>query len=224
MLKRVFSRVIKSDSILAAATVILLAGGFSTAAVASCGDKFSGNRTYYFSGKLQVQGEGGTNPLEGAQIRIVRKHSPVKWANVGAHGSTDENGEFNIKCEFARDRNGAMPRGKKIVFKIQARFRNDDLKIRKGGWFKSNWHTIATRRGCKRSEKKRPWKNIPACKEFSFPDLNKTFDTSERVGKHAYLFWFYTHLQQEMAKRNVGLYDRPFFTHRIGVTYPDKSA
>ncbi len=200
----------------------LLIGFGGKPLAASCGGP-GGNRTYNFKGKLQVKKNGVTHPLEGVQISVVRQKSPVKWANMSGHGLTNKNGVFNFHCQFARDRNGAVPGGNKIRFLFRARFRNDDLKIRKGGWFKNNWVKIDKRKGCRRSHKNIPLANdIPKCKNYRFT-VNETFDPNSKAGKHAYLFWFYTHLQNEMSNKGVGLLNRPFYTHKITVSYPNKS-
>ena len=182
----------------------------------ACGG--GGNRSYYFSGLLKVRHDGNTEPLEGVQLRIVRKGSPLKWAQ-GPDAVTDENGKFQVECTFARDRNGVVPWGKKIRFKVMARFRDGNFKVRKGGWAKNNWFEVAQREGCKKN----------GCKQFSFTlngderAASKTFDTGTLAGKHAYLWRFYNTLQDEMKQEGVGLTDRPGFRRKLTITYPDRN-
>jgi hypothetical protein len=182
----------------------------------ACGG--GGNRSYYFSGLLEVRHDGNTEPLEGVQLRIVRKGSPLKWAQ-GPDAVTDENGKFQVECTFARDRNGVAPWGKKIRFKVMARFRDGNFKVRKGGWAKNNWFEVAQREGCKKN----------GCKKFSFTlngderAASKTFDTGTLAGKHAYLWRFYNTLQDEMKQEGVGLTDRPGFRRKLTITYPDRN-
>ncbi len=69
---------------------------------------------YTFHGTLQVQlsrvshmGDD-VQPIRNVQVRVVRKNSPAKGL-VGAHGTTNSDGEFSITRQFAKDRDGALP-------------------------------------------------------------------------------------------------------------------
>lgn len=192
----------------------------SNARALACGG--GGNRTYHFSGRVKVEGK----PLEGVQIRVVRKGSPLKWAQ-GPDVTTGPNGTFSVSCNFARDRNGAQEYGRKIRFQLRARLRNEDFKVRKGGWFKNNWLTIADVRGCRRSFKERlpliDADNIPACKDYRKTNLRKNFDTDTKAGKLAHIWWFYNAVQNELEAEGVGLTDRPFFNKKLTIAYPNKN-
>jgi len=183
-----------------------------TVAAKSCGG--GGNKHYHFSGKVQVEGRD----LEGVQIRIVRKHSPVKWAQ-GPDAVTNDQGRFSVDCTFARDRNGVAPGGKKIRFKLMARLRNSEFKVRKGGWFKNNWLTIANERGCHRSG----GLFTDACNDFTHDSIQKNFDTDTREGKLAQVWWFLNDLDDQLGDRGLALTDRPVFRRKLTITYPDRS-
>lgn len=189
-----------------------------SAGPAACGG--AGNRDYVFEGRLRVIGahDGAAKDLAGVQLRVVREKSPVRGLQ-GFHATTDADGEFEIECTFARDRNGAAPGGRKIRFAIQARFRNDDLRVRKGGWGKNNWFTIANRRGCHRSGGAF---KAPECLEFSFDDIDVDLSTDDLKGKHAYVWWFYTTVMDTLAARGLGTGERPLFRRQLTVTYPDR--
>lgn len=94
---------------------------------------------YTFEGNLEVElSDGQTLPVSGAQIRVKRKGG----SGVGRkHAKTGHDGHFNGTWKFTRTRGPFS--NKPIRFEIQARLRDDALKIRKGGWFKKNWITIA---------------------------------------------------------------------------------
>lgn len=189
----------------------------------ACGG--GGNRPYHFGGTLQVRydqnddGTAETIPLEGVQLRIVRANSPLKWAQ-GPDAVTDSNGEYEVRCTFARDRNGVAPGGKKIRFKVMARFRDDEFRMRKAGWTRNNWFEIGRRQGCNRSG----GAFTSECVDNEFRSVDKTFDTDDTAGKHAYMWWFYNDLESRMEREDIGLTNRPFFKRNMTVTYPEKSA
>lgn len=93
---------------------------------------------YTFEGTLEVElSNGQTLPVSGAQIRVKRQ------GGTGAgrkHAKTGHDGRFKGAWKFTRKRGPFS--NKPIQFEIQARLRDDALKIRKGGWFKNNWLTI----------------------------------------------------------------------------------
>lgn len=178
---------------------------------AACKDGVGQN--YTFEGTIQLRHNSDPQPLEGVGIKVVTKRGLTRGVS-GVHGRTDANGEFRINCQFSASAPGPK---RKHDFRVLARFRNDDLKIRKGGWFKNNWHQVGSTNGCNGSGKP-----LISCNDE--PDrTDKTFDTSTKEGKHAYLFWFYSHLQTQMRGHGLGLHDRPVFSKKLAVTYPDKS-
>ena len=192
-----------------------------SASAAACGG--GGNKSYRFRGHLAVDadwdddGSVETIDLEGVQLRIVRAGSPIKWAQ-GPDVVTDENGDYDVTCTFARDRNGVAPGGKKIRFKVMARFRDDEFKIRKAGWAKNNWFEVGRRRGCNRSG----GLATPKCRDHNFTGIDKTFDTNNTAGKHAYMWWFFNRLEDDFEQENVGLTDRPVFKRKLTVSYPNR--
>jgi hypothetical protein len=155
--------------------------------------------------------------LQGVQLRIVRAGSPLKWAQ-GPDVVTDANGEYNVNCTFARDRNGVVPGGKKIRFKVMARFRDSEFKVRKAGWAKNNWFEVGRERGCNRSG----GVFTDACRDNDFDNVNENFDTNDTAGKHAYMWWFYNRLQDDLENENVGLTHRPVFKRKLTISYPNR--
>lgn len=153
---------------------------------------------YTFEGKLQVESsDGRTLPVSGAQVRVKRQGGP----GVGRkHVKTGPDGHFKGTWKFARDRNGALPGGKPIRFEIQARLRDDTLKIRKGGWFKSNWLTVATTNGEGGG---------------NFDLGNVTFD-SGKAQKLAGLWAAHQKVLEELDDHGVGL------PRKLTVIYPNK--
>lgn len=167
---------------------------------------------YTFEGRLRTQLsdrleglEGSTAvDLEGVQIRVVRKGSP-RNSTVGVHDLTDASGEFSVTQRFDSDRGGIFGGGD-IRFKVQARFRNDDLKIRKGGLLRNNWFTIAEVQG-RNGE------------DFDVSDgLGVVLDRDDLVGEHAQIWWVYQRALQRLDAEGLGL------PRKLTVTYPQQHA
>lgn len=203
---------------LSAALLFLLAGpGVDAVLGQQCGG--GGNRDYHFGGTLSVDNGSATVPLENVQIKIVRRGSPVKGIQ-SPDATTDENGEFQVHCTFARDRNGAAaPGGRKIRFEVRGRFRDSELKVRKGGWFKNNWFLIRRVRGCNRDNN--PFAS--PCKDFRHNSIDETFETSTRAGQHGYLWWVYKTTVDSLQAHDVGDFNsRLLQSSQITVIYPDR--
>lgn len=180
-------------------------------AFAACKDGVG--QQYTFEGTVTLEHNGNRQPLEGVGIKVVTKRGLTRGV-AGVHGRTDASGYFRINCQFTASAPGTK---RKHDFRVLARFRDAELKIRKGGWFKNNWHAVGSTDGCNGSGKP-----LISCNDQ--PDrTDKTFNTNTKEGKHAYLFWFYSHLQDEMRRHGLGLHSRPVFSKRLAVTFPDKS-
>lgn len=171
-------------------------------------------KMYTFKGTLNVEltdvkyTGNQVKPLKRVQLRVVREKSPTKGA-VGKHTVTNEYGEFQINRKFAKDRNGILPGGKNLRFLIQARFRNPKLKVRKGGWLKNNWFTIAKEQG--KGGGNFNLKTLTFNRNSEKHDLN-----NDLAGKHAQIWWVYTRMLNKLQKNHVPL------QKRITVIYPDK--
>jgi hypothetical protein len=153
---------------------------------------------YTFEGDLKVKlSDGTTESLRGVQIRVKRQ------GGTGAGRKsvqTSGGGYFKGTWQFTRDRDGRLPGRKDIRFEVQARLRNNALKIRKGGWFKNNWITVATPRG-------------KDGQDFSLGDVVISGGKKEKL---AGIWWANETLLRRLNRRNVGL------TRRLTVIYPNK--
>lgn len=185
-------------------------------AAAQCGG--GGNKLYEFSGRLQVEMDGNTYPVPNAQVRIVRKGSPVKGLQK-PDAVTEADGSFSVECWFARDRNGAAPGGQKVQFSLMARFRDDELTLRKGGMLKNNWFEFARRDGCHRTGKLL----VKECMDYQFNDIDVVLGENHPAQRHAYIWFVNRAVQDALANENVGLTSRPFFDNLLTVKYPNKN-
>jgi len=177
---------------------------------------------YVFEGQLQVKPStvmqnytkvsGAPINLEDVDVRVVRRKGS-KLRGKSPDAQTDKNGRFFIKKKFDRDRNGRLPGKKDIRFQVDIRFRNDDVKIKKGGWGKVNWFTVATFND-------RANDGDGAGKDLGNMVFNQ--DTEEQLkddlaSKHAELYWIHMKVVDTLASHRVGL------SNKITVTYPHKN-
>lgn len=153
---------------------------------------------YTFEGDVEVKlPNGAEKPIPGAQIRVKRQGG----SGAGRHKvRTHDDGRFKGTWKFTRDRDGGLPGRKDIRFAVQMRLRNSELKLRKGGWFKKNWITIATPRG----------------KDGEDFDLNDIVLDSGKKQKLAALYWAHMQSLEPLQKHNVAL------TNKLTVIYPNK--
>lgn len=178
---------------------------------------FAQHFDYTFEGRLQaklsshLQNMGNPSPvdLSNVQVRVVRAKGS-KLRGKTADTVTGPNGHFKITKKFAKNRSGfGVPGKKDIRFNIDVRFRNNSLKIRKGGWGKVNWHTIA------RVRDQNGGTNNVGSRIFgahTHRELNK-----DLAVKHAQIFWIYQKAIQKFESEGIG------FPSRVTVTYPHKN-
>ena len=158
----------------------------------------SAKLNYTFEGTLKVLlPNGKKQPIPNAQIRVKRR------GGTGAgrkHTMSNNHGDFKGTWKFTRDRDGRLPGRKDIRFDVQMRLRNNRLKLRKGGWFKNNWITVATPRG----------------KDGQDFNLNDVTVSKGKARKLAALWWAHMVVLDALDRHHVGL------TNRLTVIYPNK--
>lgn len=209
---------------LAAGALLVVSGATSSAPVADGGAVLPGNADdaasprdeYTFRGQLTTEigsflsshWPDDEEPLPGVQLKVVR----ARGTNTRTQdATTDSRGEFQFTVEFKRDRDGVLPGDKDIRFALKARFRNEDLKVRKGGWGKNNWFTVARVNG-------------QDGEDFDLGTLRFGGDGPQDLGRdlpweHAQLWWFYHKLAEDFRRNGVGLDPDKTLT----VSYPQKN-
>lgn len=178
-----------------------------------CATGLTGNREYRFQGHLRLDRDEVVG-LEGVQVRVVRQHSATRSA-ARADVVTGPGGYFDVTCKFARDRDGPLPGAERIRFLVRVRFRDDELKIRRGGVGLSDWHTIARPRGCRR----------PGCMEHEF-EIDRTLRPGGLIPyRHGYIWWTYKRVLEALREEGVGdLRSRWLQSSQITVIHPDRHA
>jgi hypothetical protein len=158
----------------------------------------SAKYNYTFEGTLKVLLPNGTKqPIPNAQIRVKRRGGSGAGRK---HTMSNNQGDFKGTWKFTRDRDGRLPGRKDIRFDVQMRLRNNRLKLRKGGWFKNNWITVATPRG----------------KDGEDFNLKEITVSKGKVRKLAALWWGHMVVLDALDRHHIGL------TNKLTVIYPNK--
>lgn len=169
---------------------------------------FEGDLKAELSNNLQNKGNPSMVDLSGVEVRVVRRHG-TNLRGKSADAVTGPDGSFTITKQFARDRDGALPGRKPIRFQVDVRFRNDNLKVRKGGWGKVNWYTVAHV-----NEIDGGTNDLG---NLVFNGSNDRDLGNQLAADHAQIYWIHQKAIDEMESKGLE------FPNRVSVTYPHKN-